>query len=93
MYLNYRVVQYTSEAGEIFYKVQQVQYDDKGIPVKIYALQEAQAQNTEILKNLLVHQLSALTLPILDSKIVTESTKAALDLLKGNRDGDKPENK
>jgi hypothetical protein len=87
MFSNYRVIQYTQESGEVYFKVQQVIYDDNGLPTKLADVARPQATDTETLKNLLVHQLSALTMPALNSKIFTKdnSAQTAVDILKGKQ--------
>lgn len=88
MFSNYRVIQYSQDSGEIYFQIHQVVYDEKGMPTRIADVAQPQATDTEALKNLLVHQLSALTMPALDSKIFTKdnSAQTAVDILKGKQD-------
>lgn len=91
MYSNYRIIQYTNDAGEVYYQIQQVHYNQDGIPVKLFDPQQLQAQNTEVLKSILIHQISALTLPILDSRIFQkekDTAQKAIDILKGKTPND-----
>jgi hypothetical protein len=88
MISNYRVIQYTKESGEVYFQVQQVMYEDSGKPVNLVDPVTLKATDTETLKNFLIHQLSALTQPALDSKIFTKynSAQTAVDILKGKQD-------
>lgn len=87
MFSNYRVIQYTQESGEVYFQIHQVVYDKDGIPTQLTEVAKPQSADTETLKNLLVHQLSALTMPALDSKIFMKdnSAQTAVDILKGEQ--------
>ena len=69
MFTNFRLVQYTNESGEVYFQIQQVVYDDEGTPIKCVDATIPRSHEVEALKNQMIQQISALTLPVLDSKI------------------------
>lgn len=79
---NYRIIQYANEQGEVYFQIQQVGYDVNGVPKQLGDMNQMQAQSVEALKNVLIHQMAALTLPALDSKIFNKkSTHSAEDTI------------
>lgn len=72
MFTNFRLIHHVNDAGEVYFQIQQVIYDDEGKPLRCADALPPSSHEVEALKNQLINQISALTLPVLDSKIFKE---------------------
>jgi hypothetical protein len=85
-YWDFRVIAYKGDPT--MYRIHRVTYDKEGNPVQLDSSDRTipEGKTPEELSHYLIHQLSALTKPVLDADLFvrdsTESATQALDLLK-----------
>jgi hypothetical protein len=88
---NNRVILDLDDAGNSYYSIREVHYDEAGhATATTHTAKAAQASTVEELSHLMIHMMSAFTQPVLDANMfkpntdVEKSTQQALELLKNH---------